>query len=124
MLTSKIITEIIENHFEFSGCANSCKFLFQFNPDKQCNYLRCCCDKGTSAHVAPLLKGQGGNAPVMPLLFGVPGLRATQQNSLRWSRCRCHTQELSNGSLQIREMLYVFTKPKAGVCNPWAAGQK
>jgi len=28
MLTSKIITEIIENHSEFSGCANSCnKFV-------------------------------------------------------------------------------------------------
>jgi len=73
-----------------------------------------CCDK--QRHLRPCfpqLKGQGGNAVVMPLLFGIPGLRATQQNSFQWRWCRCHTQELSNSSLwlQIREMMYVFTKP-------------
>ena len=40
MLISKIPTEIIENHSEFSGCPNSCNKLLQIDLDKLRNYLR------------------------------------------------------------------------------------
>ena len=33
-------------------------------------------------------------------------------DSLRWSRCRCHTQEFSSSILQIRETKFAFPLPK------------
>jgi len=45
MLTSKILTEIIENHSEFSGCPNSSNNFFQIDLDKLRNYLWYCYEK-------------------------------------------------------------------------------
>jgi len=59
MFTSKITTEIIENHSEFSGCSNSCnKFVSSrtWRTMKLPMILQC---KGTSAPVVPFWKGRG-----------------------------------------------------------------
>jgi len=45
MLTSKIITEIIEKHSEFSVWVNSCNKLFKVDLDKSRNYLWYCYQK-------------------------------------------------------------------------------
>jgi len=51
-VTSKIITEMIENRSEFSYCANSC-------------------NKFVSIQSCPPFERAGGNAPVIFLLYGV-----------------------------------------------------
>ena len=57
MLTSKIITEIIENYSELSGGPNGCTYLFQVDLDKPLKLPMILLCKGTSALLAPLLKG-------------------------------------------------------------------
>jgi len=63
MLTSRLITEIIENHSEVSGCANSCnKFVSKsilINHEITSDTLW----KGTSSSSLPPWKGHGGQCP-------------------------------------------------------------
>jgi len=58
MLTSKIMTEIIENHSEFSGCPSSCSKFISSQSWWTMKLPMILLWKGTSAPVAPLLKGQ------------------------------------------------------------------
>ena len=71
MLTSKIITEIIENHSGISVWANSCSKLFEVDLGKPWNYLWYCYEKHL-LHTATLFKGQESNTSVMSLLSCIP----------------------------------------------------
>jgi len=64
MLTLKIVTEIIKNHSEFSGCQNSCNEYksILINHEITCDTVM----KKNLCPIAPLLKGQRGNAPATP----------------------------------------------------------
>ena len=89
MLTSEVITEIIENHSEVSGWANSCNKFVSNRSCQTMKYPMILLWKGTYTPIAPLLKGQEGNAPVIPPLSGVP---ATIQRSLQtWQTSSCLT---------------------------------
>ena len=64
MSTSKIIPEIIEKIIpNFLGAQIAVINLFQFDLDKPWNYLWFLFQKGTSAPVAPLVKGEGQYPP-------------------------------------------------------------
>ena len=58
MLTAEIITGIIENHSEVSGCPNNCNKLISSPSCLTMKLPMILLWKGTSAPVAPLLKGQ------------------------------------------------------------------
>ena len=88
--------------------------------NKPCNYLRCCCDKDTSA---PCWKGRG-NAPVMPLLSGVSGLRATQQTRSDGAGVVVIPRSCQTVAFRLGKWCTFLQNPKTGMCNPWAAGQK
>ena len=68
MLTLKTITEIIENNFEFSGCANSCIEYVSSRSWLTMKLPMILIWRGTPVPVAPLSKGQGQcvrHAPVL-----------------------------------------------------------
>ena len=71
MLTSKIITEIIENPSEFSGARISAINLFQFDIiNHEITH-----DPLMRRHLLPFWKSRNGNTPAIYLLSGVPVCR-------------------------------------------------
>jgi len=70
MLTSKLVTEIIENHSEFYVCAVN---FFQVDLDKSWNYVWYCYAR---APVPPLSKGREGSTPCNAPPFRRPWLCA------------------------------------------------
>jgi len=74
MLTSKIITKILENNSEFSVWWNSCNKLFKIYLDKPWNGLWYCYQKAHPPPVTPLLKGKGGQCPRHVTLACVHGV--------------------------------------------------
>jgi len=97
MLTSKIITEIIENYSELSGCPNSCNKLFQVDLDKPWNYLWYCYEKAPPPPLHHFWKDRGANAPAclyslasLCILFYTPSLY-----SLLAAMCHCNEHKLA-----------------------------
>jgi len=86
MLTSKIITESIETHFEFSGCANIAAInLFRYDFDKPWNYLWNCYEKTPQHPLPPFWKGGRGNDLDMPSLSSPPGHSEQETLKLQYS---------------------------------------
>ena len=81
MLTSKITTEIIENHSEFSGCLNSCNIFVWSRSWHTMKLPMIILWRGTSDAVAPLFKGRGGFARAMPPFSGIPKCNAMDKNA-------------------------------------------
>ena len=68
MLTSKIITEYLENHSDFSVYGNRCYKFFVVDPDNPLKLQRILLWKGTSAPVAPFWKRRRATPPSCPIL--------------------------------------------------------
>jgi len=70
VLPSQIITQNIENHCEFSGCANSCN---KFVSSRSWYNMKLLLWKGISSPVVPFRKGRGGrHAPTCRSPFMSP----------------------------------------------------
>jgi len=78
LLTSKIITEIIENHYQFSGWRVAAIKLFHVDLDKPWNYLRCCHKKAPPLPLLPFERAWG-QCPPSPASLEVPELHKTMQ---------------------------------------------
>ena len=99
MFTSKITTEIIENHSEFSGCSNSCNKFVSSRTWRTMKLPVILLWKRTSASVAPFWKGRGGNGPAMPPFSSVPV--HTILHALSFLKAAmCHCSEHISGLLR------------------------
>jgi len=95
MLTSKLITEIMENHSEFYVCANSFNKFVSSRSCKPRNYLWYCYVKGTCAPLPhPPFKGQGRQCPLNALPFRRPWQGHRNSGRAGWSVKELRAMEL------------------------------
>ena len=96
MLSSTIITDVIESHSEFSGCANNCN---QFIWSQPLIYLWYCYEKALLTSLPPPWKGRG-QCPGSPMSL-VWTFVVFAQSGLNES-CQCQNEKISQDWKRVR----------------------
>jgi len=117
MLTSKIITEIIENPSEFSGARISAINLFQFDIINHESTHDPLMKRHLLPRCPPFWKSRNGNTPTIYLLSGVPVCRRLCSAYIHYQRgqvARKARKSLRKGNLHISPAVTAWTTTMIG----------